>query len=34
MFMAMTARDNIKAGGSTKDNIWQVNTEQENHEKK
>ncbi len=34
MLTAMTAVDNIIAGISTKDNIWQVNTEQEYHEKK
>lgn len=34
MLTAMTAVENIVAGVSTKDNIWQVNTEQEYHEKK
>lgn len=34
MLTAMTAVDNIIQGVTTKDNIWQVNTEQEYHEVK
>jgi len=34
MQTAMTAVENIVAGVSTKDNIWQVNIEDEYHEDK
>ena len=34
MLAAMTAVDNIVAGVVTKDNVWDVNTEQEYHEEK
>lgn len=34
MLTAMTAVDNIIAGRSRKDNIWEINTEQEYHETK
>lgn len=34
MLTAMTAVDNIAAGKKEKENIWQINTEQEYHEKK
>jgi len=34
MLTAMTAVDNIVAGSVEKENIWQINTEQEYHEKK
>jgi protoporphyrinogen oxidase len=34
MLTAMTAVDNIIAGKTEKENIWQINTEQEYHEKK
>ncbi len=34
MLTAMTAVDNIVAGSKEKENIWQINTEQEYHEKK
>ena len=34
MLTAMTAVDNIVAGIKTKENIWQINTEQDYHEKK
>ncbi len=34
MLTAMTAVDNIVNGVSTKDNIWEVNTEEEYHEEK
>jgi hypothetical protein len=32
MLTAMTAVENILAHRTTKDNIWQVNTEEEYHE--
>jgi protoporphyrinogen oxidase len=34
MLTAMTAVDNILAGISSKDNLWQINTEEEYHEAK
>lgn len=34
MLAAMTAVDNIVAGVMTKENVWDVNTEQEYHEEK
>lgn len=34
MLTAMTAVDNIVAGNKSKDNIWEINTEQEYHESK
>ncbi len=34
MLTAMAAVDNILSGKTTKDNIWQINTEQEYHEEK
>jgi len=34
MLTAMTVVENIKAGLSTKNNIWEINTEQEYHEEK
>lgn len=34
MLTAMVAVDNIAAGITTKDNIWDVNTEMEYHEEK
>ena len=34
MLTAMTAVENIMAGITTKDNIWDVNTEQDYHEEK
>jgi protoporphyrinogen oxidase len=34
MLTAMTAVDNILAGNSNKDNLWQINTEEEYHEAK
>jgi len=34
MLTAMTAVDNIIAGVESKENIWDINTEQEYHEKK
>ena len=34
MLTAMTAVDNIITGIKTKENIWQINTEQDYHEKK
>lgn len=34
MLTAMTVVENIKAGRTTKDNIWEINTEQEYHEEK
>jgi UDP-galactopyranose mutase len=34
MLTAMTAVDNILSGISSKDNLWQINTEEEYHEAK
>ena len=34
MLTAMTAEENIKAGRTDKQNIWEVNTEQDYHEQK
>lgn len=34
MLTAMTAVDNIIAGITTKENIWQINTDMEYHENK
>jgi hypothetical protein len=34
MLTAMTAVDNIIAGKTSKDNIWNVNSESEYHEEK